>query len=231
MVKGTASRVVVCLLTTILLSAIFSTHPSLLFAAGEKVFPASRAELLDSPQREAWQRPAEVVKALSLRKGDQVADIGCGSGYFTFLLAREVAGSPESNGRSGGKVYAVDIQSEMLQIVRRKMLQQRVLNVVTVLSKPDDASLPSSSLDLALLVNVYHEVDHRIPFLKSIYAALKKGGRMVFIDFHRKASFGPPLSERILEETVKNETSQVGLKFVKSLDFLPEQYFLEFEKP
>src|SRR5262249_50899376 len=122
---------------------------------------------LERPEREREEEPAKLMKALKLRPGQVVADIGAGSGYFTFRIAREVG--PK------GKVYANDIQKEMLDLIRKRMKADQVSNVEPVLGTLTDTKLPAASVDLILLVDVYHEFSHPYEMTEAMIKALKPG--------------------------------------------------------
>src|SRR5262249_758243 len=126
-------------------------------------------------EREREEQPAKLMKALKLRPGDVVADIGAGSGYFTFRISSEVG--PK------GKVYAVDIQKEMLDQIRQRMRTNRVTNVEPILGTITDPKLPAASVDLILMVDVYHEFSHPYEMTEAMLKALKPGGRLVFVEY------------------------------------------------
>jgi len=133
------------------------------------------APWLDRPEREAEEAPARALAIMDVASGSVVADIGAGSGYFTERLARLVGPT--------GKVYATDIQSGMLDLIKRRLERARITNVTLVLSEPADPKLTPASLDLALMVDVYHELDAPQQVLGHIRHALKPGGRLVLIEY------------------------------------------------
>src|SRR2546430_8418418 len=133
------------------------------------------ADWLERPEREDEERPSLALPALKLKPGDAVADIGAGSGYYTRRLAKLVGDK--------GVVYAVDIQQEMLDLLTNKMAELSIHNVKAVLGDVKDPKLPGTSVDLALLVDVYHEFDYPYEMIQGICAALKPGGRIAFIEF------------------------------------------------
>jgi len=172
---------------------------------------------LESPQREQWQQPDRVVAALGLKPGDIVADVGAGSGYFTFRLARAVG--------SGGKVYAVDIQDEMLAYIRAKMQQTGITNIIPVKSTPIDPMLPPGCCNSILLVNTYHELSDPVALLKNLRKALKPGGTLAIVNWNesvtRKKLYVPM-------DLVVEQMKLAGFGLSKSHDFLERQYFLVF---
>ena len=133
------------------------------------------APWLERPEREQEEKPGVVLDRLELSPGAVVADIGAGSGYFTRRLSRRVRGS--------GLVYAVDIQPEMLELLKRRLKQEGIRNVRPVLGTEKDPGLPESSIDLALMVDVYHELHYPFEMLRALCEALKPGGRVAFVEY------------------------------------------------
>ncbi|MGB9457796.1 MAG: methyltransferase domain-containing protein [Bryobacteraceae bacterium] len=174
------------------------------------------AKVLEDPSRDEWQKPHEVVMALELKPTETVADIGAGTGYFARRFALHAA-----------KVYAVDIDARLLAIAGDKA----PANLVTVLSAPDDARLPADSIDTIFFCDVLHHIENRPAYYAKLAAALKKGGRIVVIDFYKKdLPVGPPPAMKLSEEQVIAEFQQAGFALSKRLQILPYQYFLFFEK-
>jgi ubiquinone/menaquinone biosynthesis C-methylase UbiE len=181
------------------------------------------ADWLDRPEREAEEAPSLLLKSLGLKPGMVVADIGAGSGYLTFPMARKVA--PK------GKVFAVDIQPEMLTIIKDKAQAQRVKNVVVVLGETADPKLPEASCDLQLLVDVYHELDQPYEMALAMKKALKPGGRLVLVEY-RKEDPNVPIKEvhKMSVAQVRKELAVVGLTFERNIKNLPWQHILVFRK-
>lgn len=181
--------------------------------------PASAGEyakILENPSRDIWQMPHEVLMALGLKSTDTVADIGAGTGYFTRRLARHA-----------GKVYAVDIDKNLLA----KAGKEAPPNVEMVLAAPDDPRLPPQSVDMIFFCDVLHHIENRPAYYAKLAKALKPGGRIVVIDFHKKElPVGPPPSMKLSDEEVVAEFDKAGFALSKRLEFLPYQYFLFFEK-
>lgn len=174
---------------------------------------------LDDPSRAAWQKPDEVVKALGLKAGQSVCDIGVGPGYFTKALAR-VTG-PD------GTVFAVDVEARLLAVLRDRLAKAAISNVVPILALPDDPLLPKKSCDVVLIVDTYHHFPDGPAYLRRLLAALKPGGRIVNIDFHkRELPVGPPVDHKISREDFLAQASTAGLKLLDEKTFLPHQYFL-----
>lgn len=182
------------------------------------------ADWLDRPEREAEEAPSLLLRSLPLKPGQSIADIGAGSGYLTFPLAKRVG--PK------GKVYAVDIQPEMLDIIKKRMRERRVSNIELVLGTPTDPKLPPQSVDLILMVDVYHEFDHPYEMTQAMVRALKPGGRLVFVEY-RKEDPAVPIKEvhKMSEAQVKKEMSVHPIRWVKTLHVLPRQHIILFEKP
>lgn len=181
------------------------------------------AAWLERPQREWEEAPQKMLAALGLRPGEVVADIGAGSGYHTFRLAKLVG--PK------GKVYAVDIQPEMLAIIRHRMKLGKVKNVIPVLGTVTDPRLPAETLDLALLVDVYHEFSHPYEMMDALLRALKPRGRVVFVEFRLEDPRVPiKRLHRMSEEQVRREMTPFPLRHVKTWEFLPWQHLIIFEK-
>jgi arsenite methyltransferase len=174
------------------------------------------ARVLEDPSRDAWQKPHDVVMALELKPDEAVADIGAGTGYFARRFARHA-----------GKVYAVDIDRKLLDIAARDAPP----SLVTVLAAPDDPRLPPSSVDTVFLCDVLHHIDARPAYYEKLARALKPGGRIVVVDFHkRELPVGPPPAMKLSSREVEDELSAAGFRRVKSFEFLPHQYFLVFAR-
>lgn len=181
------------------------------------------ADWLDRPEREAEEAPSMLIKALKLRPGQIVADIGAGSGRLSFPMAKLVAPT--------GKVYAEDIQPEMLDIVRQRIRQTGQKNVVPLLGTITDPKLPPASVDLILLVDVYHEFDHPYEMTTAMVRALKPGGRLVFVEYRKEDPNVPiKLVHKMTEKQVRYEMSIFPLKWVETLNILPRQHIIIFRK-
>jgi SAM-dependent methyltransferase len=178
-------------------------------------------KMFEDPKRAEWQKPAEVVAALKLRPGQAVADIGAGSGYFAFPIAKALG--PK------GKVYAVDIEQGMLDYMNERAKKENTHNVVTVLAAPDDARLQPESVDLVFICDTWHHIDERIAYLRRLAPALRQGGRIVIVDYQKRPlPVGPNVESKIAREEVVREFGEAGFSLLEEPDFLPYQYYLIF---
>lgn len=182
-------------------------------------------EYFERAEREAWQKPDEVVKALRLAPGSVVADIGAGSGYFAFRLARAVG--------EKGRVFAVDIEPGMVRHIReRGATEQGGKRVEAVLGEPGDPHLPDGGVDLVLIVNTWHHIADRGPYLERLRQALRPGGQVVLVDFRDgELPVGPPPAHKLLRATVEAEFTRSGWRLAREESFLPYQDMLFFAPP
>lgn len=181
-------------------------------------------EHLDSPERDQYQKPSQVVEALALKPGMAVADLGSGSGYFSRRFAEAVTES--------GKVYLVDVEPEMLSYAKDSLEHLHIpYSAEVILARPDDPKLPTESADLIFLCNVYHHLENRTAYFSNAKSALKPGGRIAIVDFYhdeRSGNVGFPRRHLVARETVIDEMAKAGFKLLREHTFLPRQYFLEF---
>lgn len=180
------------------------------------------AAWLNRPGRIQEEMPDEVVANMSLNPNDVVADIGAGSGYFSFRIAKLV---PDGN------VFAVDIQPEMLQLIEGQKTQDGVNNIEGVLGEIDNPNLPPNSIDAAIMVDAYHEFSHPFEMIDGLYNALRPGGRIFLLEYRGEDASVPirPL-HKMTEEQVVREMSVFGLDWTDTLDFLPWQHMMIFTK-
>ena len=178
---------------------------------------------LDRASRVAEEKPDLTVENLNLQPDEVVADIGAGSGYFSSRIARQVP---------RGKVYAVDIQPEMLDAIATLKQKQQIDNIETVLGAEDNPKLPPTSIDLAFMVDAYHEFAYPREMMEGIVSALKPGGRVVLLEYRKENPMImiKPL-HKMTQKQVKKELKAVGLKWQATKQFLPEQHFIVFGKP
>ena len=176
------------------------------------------AHVFDDPARDAWQKPHEVIQALALAPQARVADLGAGTGYFSARLA---------NMLPKGRIYAADIEPDMVRYLGERAKREGLTNLVAVASAPDDPRLPEK-VDLVLLVDVYHHVEDRVRYFERLRTSLRSGGRVAIIDFRLDAPAGPPRASRVAPEQVKAEMKSAGYALAREHGFLPYQYFLVF---
>jgi ubiquinone/menaquinone biosynthesis C-methylase UbiE len=182
---------------------------------------------LERPEREEEEQPAKLIEALRLEPGMVVADIGAGSGVIAIPMAPKVA--------PGGKVIAVDIQKEMLDRLRKKLEQREIKNVELVLGALKSPRLKKDSVDLAILVDVYHEFAYPYEMMLELSQAVKPGGRVAFVEYRKEDPQVRQLIKLVhtmTEEQVQKEIGQpeFGLKWKETLDVLPRQHIVVFEK-
>jgi ubiquinone/menaquinone biosynthesis C-methylase UbiE len=181
------------------------------------------ADWLVRPEREAEEHPDAALDAIGIARGSTAADIGAGAGYMTWRLAERVGPS--------GKVYANDIQPEMLALLRRNMEQRKIANVETVLGATDDPRLPADSVDLALLVDVYHEFSAPEAMLRRIREALRKDGRLVLLEYRAEDPSVPIRPEhKMTVAQAKQEVEPEGFRLDRVSEALPRQHILIFRK-
>jgi ubiquinone/menaquinone biosynthesis C-methylase UbiE len=181
------------------------------------------ADWLERPERAETETPDEVVKQIRLKPTDVVADIGAGTGYFSFRLSRAVP---------RGKVYAVDIQPEMLAIIEQRKKSLKADNVVTVLGTETDTTLPAQQVDIVLLVDAYHEFSYPREMMESIFRSLKPGGRVVQVEYRAEDPDVPiKRLHRMSVDQARKEMAAVGLVWQETKDFLPQQHFIVYQKP
>ena len=179
---------------------------------------------LERPEREQEERTDLLLEALDLKAGESVADIGCGTGYFAERMARTVG--PD------GVVYGVDIQQEMLDLMQRKMRLKQIKNVKPILGAEADPKLPDASCDLMIMIDVYHEFDVPYEMTRKMIAGLRKGGRLVFVEY-RAEDPTVPIKEvhKMSEAQVKKEMAiHPELEFVVTKKELPQQHIIIFRK-
>jgi ubiquinone/menaquinone biosynthesis C-methylase UbiE len=189
-----------------------------------RLFPPADLRLLEGPDRDAYQRPEHIMDALQIGEGSTVADLGAGGGWFTVRLARRVG--------PNGRVYAEDVQPQMIDAINRRKAREVLTNVETVLGTQVDAHLPVASLDAALMVDAYPEFEQPVALLKNVARALKPTGLIGIVNY-KKDGLGPgPLMEaRVDPEKVIAVARAAGLELRKRETFLRYQYMLTFGLP
>lgn len=176
------------------------------------------SKIFDDPERDAWQKPHEVIQVLALKPDAIVADIGAGTGYFSVRFAHML---PQ------GRVYGVDTEPAMVKHLAERALRAGLKNVTAVAARSGDPRLPEKA-DLIVLVDTYHHVEGRERYFRNLQKALKPGGRVAVIDFRMDSPVGPPKRTRVAPDTVKAELQRAGYALSQEHGFLPNQYFLVF---
>jgi SAM-dependent methyltransferase len=188
-----------------------------------RVMGHEAADWLERPEREKEEEPNKLLDALKLKPGDVVADIGAGSGYFTFRLAQRVG--------PRGKVFAVDIQPEMLTIIRQKMKTRKLSNIEPILSTEMEPKLPAGAVDLILLVDVYHEFAYPWEMARALVRSLKPDGRLVFVEYRLEdPKVWIKLVHKMTEKQVRKEMEPLPVRWVETLEILPTQHIIVFKK-
>ncbi len=174
---------------------------------------------LERGEREQEEAPSKAIDALDLKAGMVIADIGAGSGYYTSRIAKKIAPS--------GRVYATDIQPGMIEILERRVKAEGLANVTTILGAMDDPRLPPASIDLAIMVDVYHELQQPQLFLQRLKPAFKPGGRLVLLEFRKEDPQVPILEvHKMSVAEVKTELEAEGFAVDRVIDVLPWQHII-----
>jgi arsenite methyltransferase len=174
----------------------------------------------DSVDRGSWQLPDQVVSALAVRPGTQIADIGAGSGFFTFRLAKATG--------LKGKVWAVDLDPASLVRLRYAARRLKITNIQTLVGSPRTTRLSPRSIDLAFLSNTYHHIENRVDYFAALHTALKPKGRVVIIDLNRQAFSRRSSPHAVAKAVIIEEMKIAGFRVQTDHRFLPKQSFLEF---
>lgn len=221
------SGVVVVLTVACLLVPVAAQQPGVHPISGRvyaQPMGVQGAPWLDRRERDREEETELAVRLLGIRSGWAVADVGAGSGYFTVRLAKAVG--------EKGVVYASDIQPGMLELLNQAVVKARVNNVTPVLGTVDDPKLPALSLDLVLMVDVYHEFSQPQRMLQKMREALKPGGRLVLLEYRTEDPNVPIRPEhKMTKAQVKLEVEAEGFKQWRVYDDLPQQHLIVFTKP
>jgi ubiquinone/menaquinone biosynthesis C-methylase UbiE len=216
--------VVTCVLVLGCIPAMPQEHPPMGSEHAGHNHPFDNAEKwsaeFDDPARDQWQKPHEIITALSLRPTDVVADIGAGTGYLSVRLARHL---------TEGTVYAVDAEKNMVQHLAERAKASGIANLRPILADATSANLPEK-VDIGILLDVYHHISNRQDYFKRLADSLKPGGRVAIIDFRPDSPVGAPKEMRIPADQIKAEMSAAGYRLASTYDFLPYQNFLVFQK-
>jgi cyclopropane fatty-acyl-phospholipid synthase-like methyltransferase len=178
------------------------------------------SKVFDDPARDAWQKPAEVIRALALQPDAAVADIGSGTGYFAVRLARAM---PQ------GRVYGADVSQDMVNFLNERAAKEKLPNLSSHRAGESDPQLPAP-VDLILVVDTYHHIGGRSSYFERLKSKLKPAGRVAIIDFRPDAPTGPPREHRIAPEQVISEMERAGYRLAERHEFLPNQCFLVFSR-
>ena len=181
------------------------------------------ADWLERPERNAEEGTELLVESLNVKPGDVVADIGAGTGYYSRRLSKRVADK--------GRILAVEIQQEMLDLLTNRMAELKITNVKPVLGTITDPKLPPAAVDLVLMVDVYHEFSHPYEMMQAICQALKPGGRVAFVEFRGEDPAVPikPL-HKMTEAQVRKEMAVLPLEWVETIKVLPRQHIILFKR-
>ncbi len=216
-------HVVTALLLTVLICSAEDFHP-ITHRRIAQTMSADGADWLVRPEREREERPDQALDAIGIQRGSTVADIGAGVGYFTWRLAERVG--------SNGTVYGEDIQQRMLDQLVKNTNARHLTNVHAVLGSTEDPKLPKNSIDLVLLVDVYHEFSEPEKMLERIRESLKPGGRIVFLEYRAEDPNVPIRPEhKMTADQVRAEVQPEGYRFEKTIEVLPQQHIIIFRKP
>ena len=184
-----------------------------------KLFPPEQLILLEAPDRDEWQQPDRIMDRLNIADGARVADIGAGGGWFTIRLARRVG--------PNGRVFAEDIQEQMIDAIRRRVAREGLTNVTPVLGTPTDARL-EPNLQAVLIVDTYPQLPDPVALLRNVASSLVPGGRVGIVDFKPDGAGGPgpAFEERLDPAVIRRDAARAGLTFKSHEKFLRYQYLL-----
>lgn len=176
------------------------------------------ARVFDDPQRDAWQRPDDVLRAMELTPAMRVADVGAGTGYFAVRLARAV---PD------GEVIATDVEPDMVRYLDERARREGLPNLRAMLGTPSASGLAPESVDRILVVDVWHHLTDRVAYARDLFAAIRPGGKLVVVDFTLTATHGPPPKFRLAPEAIIADLEAAGFSAKVSPIALPDQYIVE----
>jgi ubiquinone/menaquinone biosynthesis C-methylase UbiE len=209
--------------TLIVQTAVILAAVATLSAAPQqhsRLFPPEQLGRLEGPDRDAWQRPDQVMDKLLIAEGSVVADLGAGGGWFTMRLANRVG--------PNGIVYAEDVQPQMIESITRRTARANVRNVRTVLGTSSDPRLPGP-VDAVLIVDAYHEFEQPIMMLGNVARSLKPAGRIGILEFKKDGwGPGPVMDERMDPERIVRDAQAAGLRLLSRETFIRYQYMLVF---
>lgn len=201
--------------------AVLAATPQAQRPTHGRLFKPEDLGVLESPDRDEWQQPERIMDALRIADGARVADLGAGGGWFTIRLARRVG--------PNGRVYAEDVQKQMIDAINLRVANERLTNVETILGTVDDPRLPGN-LDAVLVVDAYPAFSDPVTVLRHIARSLAPEGRLGIVDFKLDGvgGPGPPLDERLDPAVIRRDAEQAGLRLLREDTFLRFQYLLVF---
>lgn len=183
------------------------------------VFDPKKVDILEAEERKFWQNPEVIMGAVELDRNYVVADLGCGSGFFTIPLSRRVK-----------RVYGIDVQKEMLKFLEHKIENQRIENIKPLLSKENEIPLKDKSLDFLISINTLHEFSDKKKMIEEMHRVLRQNRQMVIVDFkNQETGFGPPKAIRVSKDKAKHLFEKNGFTVVKSKN-LSYHYLIVFQK-
>jgi SAM-dependent methyltransferase len=197
-------------------------HPGYKHHGGQHRFKDAEtwAKRFEGPERDAWQKPGAVIKALDLKRDTIVADIGSATGYFPVRFARAL---PK------GRVYGIDIEKSMVDYLNERAEREDLPNLSSILGKPDNPQLPEP-VDVVFICNTYHHIEDRQVYFEKLKKNLRAGAKLVIVDFIKgKLPIGPPDQMKLAPDEVNSELSALEYHLVQKLEMLPYQYVLIFQ--
>ena len=177
--------------------------------------------VFDDPERDAWQKPHELIEALEIQPASRVADLGAGTGYLLGHLSRAVG--------EDGVVLAIDTEPALVEHLRDRADKEGLSNATPILASADNPRIPAKSVDLILILDTYHHIDDRVAYARDLQAKLRPGGRVVIIDWRKRdLPVGPPRDHKLARSHVIAEMAEAGFTLESEPEILPHQYFLNF---
>lgn len=223
----TIAHLAICLLLVCFLPRPAHAEDAPTTESGRKPAPIMSfhgADWLERPEREEEERPAEVIAAMGLKAGDVIADIGCGTGYFSRRFAKTVGET--------GKVYGVEIQPEFIEMLKENCAKENIANVVPTLGTEKDPLLPPGSCDWIFMSDVYHEFQYPKEMLAAFKTALKPDGRILLLEYRLLGDTARHIKEdhRMSVKQVLAEWQPAGYELIDLLDFLPSQHLFVWHR-
>lgn len=178
-------------------------------------------QVFEKEQRDAWQKPMQVIQAVGVTKTSHVADIGSATGYFPVRIAKVA---------TKGKVWGIDVSPSMVNFLNKRAEKEELENLYSTLATADDPLIPRP-VDFIFMVNTYHHINNRVDYFAKLKSKLKKQGKLIIIDYKKQElPFGPKLSMKIAAKDIINELKRAGFKLVKAHRILKYQNLLEFKQ-